>query len=333
MTSAIDGSSIEVEAGPSSSQTYGSSSVGDVGNQPKLSTDEEAHSLMVVPSTGLEFYHYRRALFLSSKPYPSPSETPPPHYFVPTPPPPLPSKSTSPSPFSPITPPSDQSFDSDVHLSSWSGPQNLGISVNLAKPLESDIIPSPMTKPEISNILPSFSDQPPSLETLRKRKHQAFVRKLERLLNMNTPKEREAAWRGGVGTVYRNLSAGKTLTVGLKLGLVVKILKASWIRDGTWPIDPETSLPIPVPESEDEPEPPLPLTSSFTAPISSENVHQNTSDHLSQSPHIISPLDSHIPLQTGRVRLTDKSRSRWDLSQPLVHRSEPNEEEDKWEDE
>lgn len=45
------------------------------------------------------------------------------------------------------------------------------------------------------------------------------------------------AWNGGLGGVHRNLTGSKRLARGLRLGLVIRILRAGWVRDGTWPMD------------------------------------------------------------------------------------------------
>lgn len=47
----------------------------------------------------------------------------------------------------------------------------------------------------------------------------------------------------------KNLHDGRKFTKGMRLGLVIKILIASWINDGFWPVDPLTGLPEKPPAS------------------------------------------------------------------------------------
>ncbi|KAI9639732.1 uncharacterized protein MKK02DRAFT_40057 [Dioszegia hungarica] len=66
------------------------------------------------------------------------------------------------------------------------------------------------------------------------------VGKLEALLQEDGAEETMAAWRGGLAGVHARLDGGKKLSRPLKLGLVIRVLKAGWIQDGTWPTDPNT---------------------------------------------------------------------------------------------
>ncbi|GFZ43869.1 hypothetical protein JCM24511_01589 [Saitozyma sp. JCM 24511] len=132
---------------------------------------------MTIPSTGLEFFEYRRHLFLAGLPLPStPTTALPTHYTVPLPlPPPLPPKPYHPS--------------------------------------------------------------------------SSAVERLETLLAEPGAEETELAWRAGVGGVLGHLKGGKRLSKPLRLGLVIKILRAGWLKEGIWPIDPLTSRAIKPPES------------------------------------------------------------------------------------
>ncbi|KAJ9106002.1 hypothetical protein QFC19_003337 [Naganishia cerealis] len=60
--------------------------------------------------------------------------------------------------------------------------------------------------------------------------------KLELLMAEPGADENEKIWRqGGLEAVWRMLTDSKTLKHPMRLGLVIQILKAGWIRDGTWP--------------------------------------------------------------------------------------------------
>ncbi|KAI0729337.1 hypothetical protein C8Q72DRAFT_742628, partial [Fomitopsis betulina] len=60
-------------------------------------------------------------------------------------------------------------------------------------------------------------------------------RTLEDLLATENAYEDDGIWRAGVGKVYRALVDGARLKKRMPLRLVVRILLAGWVRDGTWP--------------------------------------------------------------------------------------------------
>ncbi|WWC94228.1 hypothetical protein V866_001068 [Kwoniella sp. B9012] len=74
------------------------------------------------------------------------------------------------------------------------------------------------------------------------------VQRLEDVLKEEGSEELQETWENGVGRIARNLHDGKRLARGLRLGLVIKILKASWIQDGLWPKD-ELGRPVKPPNS------------------------------------------------------------------------------------
>ncbi|WVF71490.1 hypothetical protein IAT40_006296 [Kwoniella sp. CBS 6097] len=160
------------------------------GREDAMAEDVE---MIEIPSTGLEFFEYRRRLFLAGLPLPP----------------------------SPITP-SASSFSSS---SSSAGPGG----------------PSPTIR--IPKYLP-----PPKPAPLRESVTSTAVKRLEELLQDEGNEEMQDTWDRGVGQVARHLHAGKKLARGLRLGLVIKILKASWIQDGLWPVD-STGRPIKPPDS------------------------------------------------------------------------------------
>ncbi|KAK8864437.1 hypothetical protein IAR55_001686 [Kwoniella newhampshirensis] len=136
--------------------------------------------MVEIPSSGLEFFEYRRRLFLAGLPPPSTPTTQrlPPAYLV---------------------------------------------SRNL---------PDSLTPPRQTD-----KDTPTA------------VKRLEQVLSQDGAEELQETWDAGVGSVARSLHGGKRLAKGLKLGLVIKILRASWIQEGLWPIDPKTRQPLKPPDS------------------------------------------------------------------------------------
>ncbi|GHJ85222.1 hypothetical protein NliqN6_1625 [Naganishia liquefaciens] len=62
------------------------------------------------------------------------------------------------------------------------------------------------------------------------------LEKLEILMAEPGAEENDKVWRqGGLEAIWRMLTDSKTLKQPMRLGLVIQILKAGWIRDGTWP--------------------------------------------------------------------------------------------------
>ncbi|KAH8118763.1 hypothetical protein DFH11DRAFT_1475586, partial [Phellopilus nigrolimitatus] len=59
--------------------------------------------------------------------------------------------------------------------------------------------------------------------------------KLEALLNQPGAVESDEVWRAGLQAVWKGLVGGNQLRKRLPLGIVLKILQAGWLRDGTWP--------------------------------------------------------------------------------------------------
>ncbi|THH04036.1 hypothetical protein EW146_g10282, partial [Bondarzewia mesenterica] len=59
--------------------------------------------------------------------------------------------------------------------------------------------------------------------------------RLHDLLNQPGALESNEVWQAGLNKVWKGLVSGGRLRKLLPLNLVVKILYAGWIRDGTWP--------------------------------------------------------------------------------------------------
>ncbi|KZT13082.1 uncharacterized protein LAESUDRAFT_616871, partial [Laetiporus sulphureus 93-53] len=75
----------------------------------------------------------------------------------------------------------------------------------------------------------------PGAKPPRQAKTSAARRRLERLLSQNGATESDQVWTSGLNEVWKALISGSPLKIPLPLDMVVKILMAGWIRDGTWP--------------------------------------------------------------------------------------------------
>jgi len=60
--------------------------------------------------------------------------------------------------------------------------------------------------------------------------------RLEQLLSVDNAEADEGIW-SSIRQVWQRLTAGTQLSTPLPLGMVVRILRGGWIRDGTWPIN------------------------------------------------------------------------------------------------
>ncbi|WVQ99432.1 hypothetical protein IAU59_006567 [Kwoniella sp. CBS 9459] len=167
------------QAGPSSLQ---------MSRKPESPTDE-SEEMIAIPSTGLEFFEYRRRLFLAGLPIPITTAA--------------------------LTPSSSSSSSSESSSSTI----------------------------RIPKYLPPPKPAPP-----REAVSSPAVKRLEQLLGDEGSEEMQDSWDRGVGQVAKHLHAGKKLARGMRLGLAIKVLKASWIQDGLWPVD-STGRPIKPPES------------------------------------------------------------------------------------
>ncbi|KAG8846166.1 hypothetical protein FRB96_002065 [Tulasnella sp. 330] len=58
--------------------------------------------------------------------------------------------------------------------------------------------------------------------------------RLEAIVNQQGVEEDDGVWRQYLSAVHESLVGGKRLKKGIKLNIAVKILKAGWLRDGTW---------------------------------------------------------------------------------------------------
>ncbi|KAG9012259.1 hypothetical protein FRB94_006289 [Tulasnella sp. JGI-2019a] len=58
--------------------------------------------------------------------------------------------------------------------------------------------------------------------------------RLEAIVNQQGVEEDEGIWKQYLSAVHESLVGGKRLKKGIKLNLAVKILRAGWLRDGTW---------------------------------------------------------------------------------------------------
>ncbi|WWC62005.1 uncharacterized protein I303_104592 [Kwoniella dejecticola CBS 10117] len=167
-----------VEAGPSRLRTKA---------RPNFRSEQEGE-MIEIPSTGVEFFEYRRRLFLAGLPLPIPR--------------PINSN---------LKHPTINSMPSTIHIPSTP--------------------PEPLPRP--TN--PTSSNS-------------SAVQRIEDLLALEGSEELQSTWVAGIDKVASQLHAGKRLSRGLRLGLVIKILKASWIQDGLWPKD-DDGRPVKPPES------------------------------------------------------------------------------------
>ncbi|KAF8524612.1 hypothetical protein BU17DRAFT_42577 [Hysterangium stoloniferum] len=102
---------------------------------------------------------------------------------------------------------------------------------------------------------PDFESGPGSI--LQRRSEVSTQRtKLETLLARRSGGADEEAWHSGVKSVYEGLMSGGRLKRRLPLNTVIKVLKAGWMHDGTWP----DSLPDPISSPQMSPAPHLPPT-------------------------------------------------------------------------
>ncbi|WWC70026.1 uncharacterized protein I206_103970 [Kwoniella pini CBS 10737] len=146
--------------------------------QNMVKPEEKEEEMIEIPSTGIEFFEYRRRLFLAGLPLPINTKNIIPSYYI------------------------------------------------------------------IPKILPD----PLPIPTNRIQNTSNAIKRIENILSEEGSEELQSNWQAGIDKVATQLHAGKRLSNGLRLGLVIKILKASWIQDGLWPKD-EYGRPIKPPDS------------------------------------------------------------------------------------
>ncbi|KAM5540350.1 hypothetical protein V8D89_005808 [Ganoderma adspersum] len=98
--------------------------------------------------------------------------------------------------------------------------------------------------------------------------------KLETLLAEPAALEDDRVWDAGLDRVSRGLTSGAKLKHRLPLALVIKILQAGWIREGTWPkgaVAPESDGDVPVPGAKATVLPLSTATPNFTTQASTED--------------------------------------------------------------
>ncbi|TFY74634.1 hypothetical protein EWM64_g9377 [Hericium alpestre] len=83
---------------------------------------------------------------------------------------------------------------------------------------------------------------------------------LEEILRRPGALQSDEVWDGGLAKISKNLLGGGRTRRPLPVQVVLKILYAGWVRDGTWPegmipadesdfFDPDRNYPLPTPES------------------------------------------------------------------------------------
>ncbi|KAG8921521.1 hypothetical protein FRC00_008533, partial [Tulasnella sp. 408] len=97
--------------------------------------------------------------------------------------------------------------------------------------------------------------------------------RLESLLSVPGAEEDDELWKAYLHTVHDGLVGGKRFKKGIKLAVAVKILKAGWLRDGTWDTAAAASMNS------------IPTTSTITAAGPSTGIAQATSPTASSRRH------------------------------------------------
>ncbi|KAG8939665.1 hypothetical protein FRC04_006090 [Tulasnella sp. 424] len=97
--------------------------------------------------------------------------------------------------------------------------------------------------------------------------------RLEVALNEPGAEENDELWKAYLHSVHDGLVGGKKFKKGIKLGMAVKILKAGWLRDGTWDTAAAASMNS------------IPTSSTITAAGPSTAIAQATSPTASSRRH------------------------------------------------
>ncbi|KAI0751580.1 hypothetical protein C8Q80DRAFT_1098039 [Daedaleopsis nitida] len=118
-------------------------------------------------------------------------------------------------------------------------------------------------------------------------------RRLEALLSSPGAIEDDQVWEVGVDRVWRGLIGGAKLKHRLPLALILKILQAGWIREGTWP---KGAI---VPDSDDDLDETLPQISNAPALLSTTTPEPTTPDAVEAE---------GTPKMTPRTDLAEQTR-------------------------
>jgi len=105
----------------------------------------------------------------------------------------------------------------------WLQPQE-ATSSSSAGPTLTSSAPARPPRAHAQGLLPRFTGHP----------HPGRQR-LEQLLSVDNAEADEGIW-SSIRQVWQRLYAGTQLTTPLPLGMVIRILRGGWIRDGTWPL-------------------------------------------------------------------------------------------------
>ncbi|WVQ72456.1 hypothetical protein IAR50_002008 [Cryptococcus sp. DSM 104548] len=113
-------------------------------------------------------------------------------------------------------------------------------------------LPAPSTPTD--QPLPDFYEVPKGLPEplpipIRTQPSNASMARVEAALSQEGVEYSNEMWESGVRQLAEKLHEGRKFTKGMRLSLVIKILIASWISDGLWPINPRTGLAERPPES------------------------------------------------------------------------------------
>ncbi|TDL29919.1 hypothetical protein BD410DRAFT_780423 [Rickenella mellea] len=121
--------------------------------------------------------------------------------------------------------------------------------------------------------------------------------KLEALLSREGAAESEEVWRAGLSNVWKGLIGGNQLRKRLPLAIVLKILQAGWLRDGTWPhgaVAPPDDMGMMPPDLPNLPPPVLPPH------LHQHHPHHQHHQHQPHHPHQhIYPQHQTVTYHTG----------------------------------
>jgi len=139
----------------------------------------------------------------------------------------------------------------------------------------------PTTGPDYYELRRAQWIQPTRLSVNGERKNAKTSKshaKLEAVLDQAEVEEDDAVWTHYLSGIHDSLVGGKRLKKGMKLHLAVKILKAGWLRDGTW----ETAV----------------AASAVKLPLG-PFMHRSVTPDLTDTPSMYSPLQRPRKLPRG----------------------------------
>ncbi|KAG8985463.1 hypothetical protein FRB90_004692 [Tulasnella sp. 427] len=95
---------------------------------------------------------------------------------------------------------------------------------------------------DVQSTSSSSSSGPVGKKNRQEKEKDSSKARLEELLSAPGAEEDEELWKTYLHTVHDGLVGGKKFKRGIKLSMAVKILKAGWLRDGTWDVAAAASM-------------------------------------------------------------------------------------------